>query len=138
MPESAEKIRVLVVDDSAVMREGIGAIIGAQPDMIVVGEAGNGEEAVHEFKRLLPNVTIADVNLPTISGIQAMSLIREEAPDARFIVISVFNEDERIRQSFSAGAQAFLHKDMLRRELIRVIRAVHEGQQYFPPGFSAE
>lgn len=103
---------------------------------MVVGEASNGEDAVREFNRLSPNVTIADVNLPTISGIQAMSLIREENPDARFIVISAFNQDERIRQAFSAGAQVFLHKDTLRRELIRVIRAVHAGQQYLPPGVS--
>jgi DNA-binding NarL/FixJ family response regulator len=126
----AEKISVLVVDDHAGVREGIRAVINSQTDMVVVGEATNGAEAIQEFKKLLPNVTLADVNLPVICGIEAMALIRAEFPRARFIVISALNDDDRIDQAFAAGAQAFLHKDKLRRELLPAIRAVHSGQRY--------
>ncbi len=128
----AEKISILVVDDHAGVREGIRAVINSQPDMEVVGEATNGVEAIREFKRLLPNVTLADVNLPVICGIEAVALIRAEFPQARFIVISALNDDDRIQQAFAAGVQAFLHKDRLRRELLPAIRAVHKGQRYVP------
>lgn len=132
---SAEKIRVLVVDDHAVMREGIGALIETQPDMVVVGQAESGEQAVVEFRRLQPLVAIVDVNLPDISGIQAILSIREQAPDARFIVISAVNDDDCTSEAAAAGAQAFIHKDTLRRQLIPAIRAVHEGRRLFPPDF---
>lgn len=132
----AEKIRVLVVDDHAVMCEGISALVEAQRDMVVVGKAANGEEAIAEFRQLQPLIAIVDVNLPDISGIEAMIAIRRETPTARFIMISAINDDRCIRQAAHAGAQAFLHKDMLRRELIPAIRDVQEGRQYFPPGFT--
>jgi DNA-binding NarL/FixJ family response regulator len=132
----AEKIRVLVVDDHAVMREGISAIINAQPDMSVVGEADNGEEAIQEFHRLQPHITIVDINLPVVSGIEVMASILGEKPMARFIVVSSLKDDRYILEAFNAGAQAFLHKHLLRRELIPAMRVVHEGRQYNPPGFS--
>src|SRR3954468_8676704 len=132
MRSSAKKISVLVVDDHAVVREGIRAVINSQPDMVVVGEAANGAEAIKEFKRLLPNVTVADVNLPVICGIEAVALIRAEFPQARFIVVSALNDNNRVDQAFAAGAHAFLHKDTLRRELLPAIRAVHNGQKYVP------
>lgn len=127
-----EKIRILIVDDHAGVREGIRAVIDAEPDMIVVGEAADGAEAVKQFKQLLPNVTVTDVSLPVICGIEAVALIRQEFPRARFIVISAFKDEVRIKQAFGAGAQAFLHKDRLRRELLPAIRAVHNGQRYGP------
>ena len=132
MSLSAEKISILVVDDHPGVREGIRAVINSQSDMVVVGEASNGLEAIQEFKRLLPNVTLADANLPVICGIEAVALIRAEFPRARFIVISALNDKDRISQAFAAGARAFLHKEKLRRELLPAIRAVHNGQQYVP------
>lgn len=125
-----EKISVLVVDDHAGVREGIRAVINTQTDMAVIGEASNGAEAILEFRRLLPNVTVTDVSLPVICGIEAMTLIRAEFPQARFIVISALNDNHQITQAFAAGAQAFLHKDLLRRELLPAIRAVYGGERY--------
>jgi two-component system, NarL family, response regulator len=126
------KISILIVDDHAGVREGIRAVIENQPDMTVVGEASNGVEAIQEFKRLLPNITLADVTLPVICGLEAVALIRREFPQARFIVISALNDTELVEKAFAAGAQAFLHKDMLRRELLSAIRAVYSGQHYVP------
>ena len=128
----AEKISILVVDDHAGVREGIRAVISSQPDMVVVGEASDGRGAIQEFKRLLPSVTVADVNLPVICGIEAVALIRAEFPQARFIVISALNDRAQINQALAAGARAFLHKERLRRELLPAIRAVHNGQHYVP------
>src|SRR5688500_8557070 len=129
-----EKIRILIVDDHAGVREGIRAVIDTESDMVVVGEAADGAEAVKQFKKLLPSVTVTDVSLPVICGIEAVALIRKEFPRARFIVISAFNDEVRIKQAFGVGAQAFLHKDRLRRELLPAIRAVHKGQQYASGG----
>jgi DNA-binding NarL/FixJ family response regulator len=130
---NSQKIRVLIVDDHAIIREGISALINSQPDMLVAGEAIDGEEAVQQFKALQPDIAVADLNLPVICGIEAIGLIRAEFPAARFIVITALDGLDCIRQAFAAGAQAFLHKDMLRGELLSAIRAVHEGRQYIPP-----
>ena len=127
---AGEKISILIVDNHAGVREGIRAVINTQPDMVVVGEAKDGLEAVRQFKKLLPNVTVSDVNLPVICGIEAIAKIRAEFPLARFIVISALDDDDRINEAFAAGARAFLHKDKLRRELLPAIRAVHSGQRY--------
>ena len=125
-------IRVLVVDDHAAMREGISAIVNAQPDMTIAGEAGDGEQAIERFRELRPDVAILDWNLPRIQGEQVLASLRSEFPTARFVVITALTEDERIRRALRLGAQSFLHKDMLRRELLSAIRAVHEGRQYLP------
>lgn len=132
MDTLAKKISILVVDDHAGVRDGIRAVISTQPDMLVVGEATDGAEAIRQFRKLLPNVTITDVRLPVICGIEAISLIRAEIPQARFIVISALTDDDCSEQAFAAGAQAFLHKSTLRRNLLPAIRAVHNGQRYMP------
>lgn len=132
MLSNAGKIRVLVVDDHASMREGISAIVNAQPDMTIAGEAGDGEQAIERFRELRPDVAILDWNLPRIQGEQVLASLRSEFPAARFVVITALTEDERIRRALRLGAQSFLHKDMLRRELLSAIRAVHEGRQYLP------
>jgi len=126
------KIRVLLVDDHAGMREGISAVVNAQPDMMVVGEAANGHEAIQRFRELQPDVSVVDWNLPIVGGEEVLATLYEEFPNARFVVITALNGDDSIRQALSLGAQCYLHKDMLRRELLPAIRAVHDGQHYIP------
>jgi DNA-binding NarL/FixJ family response regulator len=123
---------VLVVDDHAGMREGICAVVNAQPDMAVIGEASDGQEAIERFKALRPDVSLLDWNLPRLRGEEVLSRVRAEFPKARFIVITALSDEDCIRRALGLGAQAYLHKDMLRRELLPAIRAVHQGQQYLP------
>jgi two-component system NarL family response regulator len=126
------KLRVLVVDDHAGMRDGISAVVNAQPDMMVAGAASDGQEAIQRFKALGPDVSLLDWNLPLVPGEEVLSTLTTEFPKARFIVITALTDDDCIRRALSLGAQAYLHKDMLRRELVPAIRAVHQGQQYLP------
>ena len=114
------------------MREGISAVVNAQPDMIVVGQAGDGQEALKQLRALRPDVSLLDWNLPIIRGEEVLGTIRAEVPQARFIVISALNDEDCIRRALSPGARSYLHKDMLRRELLPAIRAVNEGQVYIP------
>ena len=112
------------------MREGISAVVNAQTDMTVVGDASDGEQAIKRFRQLLPDVSLVDWNLPVISGEGVLAELTAEFPKARFIVITALNDGESVRRAFSRGARAFLHKDLLRRELLPAIRAVHEGRKY--------
>jgi DNA-binding NarL/FixJ family response regulator len=123
---------VLVVDDHASMREGISAVVNAQSDMIIAGQASDGQQAIERFRNLRPDVALLDWNLPRVQGEQVLASVLSEFPTARFIVITALTEDERIRRALRLGAQSFLHKDMLRRELLPAIRAVQEGRQYLP------
>lgn len=126
------KIRVLVVDDHTVMREGISGVVNSQPDMVVAGEAKDGRDAIEQFKTLKPDVALIDWNLPVVHGDQVISALLAEFPAARFIVITALNVDDNIRQAVRLGAKAFLFKNMLRRELLPAIRAVAQGHEYFP------
>lgn len=128
----AKRIRVFVVDDHAGMRDGISAMLYAQPDMMVAGEASNGQEAIEKFRNLQPDVSLVDWNLPIVRGDEVIAILKKEFPEARFIVITALNDSDCIRRAMSLGAQAYLHKDMLRRELIAAIHAVAQGKQYFP------
>ena len=132
MSLDSNKIKILIVDDHAGMRDGIRAVINTQPDMEVIGEAENGADAILQFKRLHPDVSLVDFNLPIICGADVIAGVRKEFPTARCLVITAVTDTYCIRQSLSAGALGFLHKDRLRRELVAAIRAVHKGQQYFP------
>ena len=114
------------------MREGITAVVNAQPDMTVVGEAGDGQEAIQRFRALQPDVSLVDWNLPKVRGEEVIATLGSEFPKARFIVITALSDDDCIRRALSLGVQSYLHKDMLRRELLPAIRAVHQGQQYLP------
>ena len=122
-------IRVLCVDDHRIVREGIGLIIARQPDMEVVGSAATGEEAVSLFKRERPDVTLMDLQLATMSGLEAIQAIRREDADARIIVLTMYQGDEDIHRALKAGATTYLLKDTLSDDLIRFVREVHSGRR---------
>jgi two-component system NarL family response regulator len=122
------RIRVLCVDDHRIVREGIGLIIARQEDMEVVGSAATGEEAVLLFKRERPDVTLMDLQLPVMSGLDAIRSIRREDAEARIIVLTMYQGDEDIHRALSAGATTYLLKDTLSDDLIRFVREVHAGR----------
>ncbi len=127
-------IRVLVVDDHAIVRTGLAAVIETEPDMAVVGQAATGKQAVSLFKEMKPDVTIMDLTLtPDMTGIQAIQVIRSEFPDARIIVLSAYKGDEDIYRALQAGAATYLLKESLGEDLIGIIREVHAGGGPIPP-----
>jgi DNA-binding NarL/FixJ family response regulator len=130
-------IRVLCVDDHRIVREGIALIISRQPDMEVVGSAATGEEAVQLFTRHRPDVTLMDLQLPTMSGLEAIQTIRREHDDARIIVLTMYQGDEDIHRALSAGATTYLLKDTLSDDLIRFVREVHAGRRPIRPDVKA-
>ena len=129
MTSTSPPIRVLCVDDHRIVREGIGLIIARQPDMEVVGAAATGEEAVALFKRERPDVTLMDLQLSTMSGLEAIQAIRREDADARIIVLTMYQGDEDIHRALTAGATTYLLKDTLSDDLIRFVREVHAGRR---------
>lgn len=130
---SEEKpIRVLSVDDHPLLREGIATIINSQSDMTLVGSAASGAEAVQAFRTHRPDVTLMDLRLPDISGIDAVIAIRSEFPDARIIMLTTFEGDVEIQRALAAGARGYLLKSMPPRELVEVIRHVHAGKKRLP------
>ena len=131
-------IRVLSVDDHPLLREGIAALVANQADMQVVAEASNGREALEMFRKHRPDVTLMDLQMPEMSGIDAMSSIRGEFPDARIIVLTTYTGDVQISRALKAGARAYLLKGSLRKELPETIRAVHAGQKRVSSEVAAE
>lgn len=125
-------IRVMLVEDHLMVRVGLASIINAEPDMEVVAEAGTGEVAVELFRERRPDVTLLDLRMPGMNGVDAMLAIRAKVPDARVIVLTTFDGDEDIYRALKAGAQGYLLKDMGRDELLEAIRAVHNGQRRVP------
>lgn len=132
----AAKIRVIVVDDHAVVRFGIAAIIGLQPDMVVAGEAGSGEEACRVCSSDTADVVLMDLRLPGLSGLDAIRAIRKVDPKLRFIVLTTYEGDEDIHRALEAGAQAYLLKAMSHNDLVEAIRGVHSGRKYIPESVS--
>ena len=130
-------IRVLCVDDHRLMREGIARIVGVQPDMTVVAQASDGEQAVAQFLKYRPDVTLMDLEMPTMTGVQAIQAIRGHQPDARVVVLTMYHGDEDIHRAIAAGAMGYLLKDTLPDDLIRVIREVHSGRRAIPPEIAA-
>jgi two-component system, NarL family, response regulator len=132
-----EKIRILVADDHLVARVGVTTIVNLQPDMTVVAEAGNGQQAIEMFRKYLPDVTLLDLRMPGMTGVEAATAIRAEYPNARMVALTTYGGDEDIRRALSAGVQAYLTKDVLHDELIKAIHAVHAGQTYLPAAVAA-
>jgi DNA-binding NarL/FixJ family response regulator len=127
------KIRILCVDDHRLVLAGIELMIGRQPDMTVVGSATTGEEAVSLFKQQKPDITLMDLQLPVMTGLEAIRAIRHLSPEARIIVLTMYHGDEDIHRALAAGASTYLLKDMLSDDLMRVIREVHAGQHALLP-----
>jgi len=138
MSSDPNPIRILAVDDHALLREGIAALIADQPDMQIVAEASNGREAIEQFRIHKPDVTLMDLQMPEMSGIDAMIAVRSEFPQARFIVLTTYSGDVQVSRALKAGARAFLLKSLLRKELLETIRAVHGGQKRIPADLASQ
>ena len=138
MTDDSKTIRILSVDDHPLLREGIAGLVAAQPDMTLVGEAANGREAIQQFRTLRPDVTLMDLQMPEMNGLDAMIAIRGEFPDARIIVLTTYTGDVQALRAIKAGARAYLLKNTLRKELLDTIRAVHAGRKSLSPEVSFE
>jgi DNA-binding NarL/FixJ family response regulator len=135
--KSANPIRILVAEDHLIARVGVSTIVNLQPDMTVVAEAANGQQAIELYRKHQPDVTLLDLRMPILSGREAAAAIRREYPKARFIALTTYGGDEDIRRALQAGVQAYLMKDILHDELLKAIRAVHAGQTYLPATVAA-
>ena len=133
-----DRIRVLVADDHVTVLEGLAAIIGRQPDMQVVAEAGNGREAVDLWQKYRPDVTLLDLRMPTLDGVGAMGEIRGQDASARVIVLTTFDSDNEIHRAIKGGAKGYLLKDARREELLDCIRRVNKGETCIPPALAAK
>jgi two-component system NarL family response regulator len=129
----SEQIKILVVEDHHVVRQGLVSLIGSVPDMTVVAEAPDGQQAVELFRQHRPDVTIMDLRLPVMTGVEAITAIRREFPAARVIVLTTFDGDEDIYRALQAGAKGYLLKDMFGDDLMDAIRTVHAGKSRIPP-----
>jgi two-component system, NarL family, response regulator len=128
--QTPSRIRVLAVDDHPMMLYGISTALASQPDMECVGEASNGREALEQFKALRPDVTLLDLNMPEMDGLQALIAIRQESPQARIVVLTTYKGDVLAQRALKAGALGYLLKSSLRKDLMTAIRAAHAGKRY--------
>lgn len=135
--KKTKAIRVVCVDDHPVVREGMMAVMAVEGDIECVGEAGDGQKAVALYRELKPEVVVMDLRMPVMDGVQATTQIRKEFPDARIVVLTTYEGDENIHRSLEAGAQAYLLKDSVRRDLLRTIREVHAGHRHIAPAAAA-
>jgi len=133
MSAEAGPIRILSVDDHPVLRQGIAALVAGQSDMSLVAEASNGREAIQQFRAHHPDVTLMDLQMPEMSGLDALNAIRGEFPEARIIVLTTYTGDVQVLRAIKAGARAYLLKNSLHKELLETIRAVHAGKKALSP-----
>jgi DNA-binding NarL/FixJ family response regulator len=131
-------IRILTVDDHPLLRNGIAALVNAEPDLKLVAEASNGKEAIDAFRVHRPDVTLMDLQMPGVDGLEGIEAIRREFPEARIIVLTTYSGDTRVLRSLKAGARAYILKGHVHKELLDTIRAVHAGQKRIPPEIAAE
>jgi len=131
------QIRVLSVDDHPLLREGLATLINNEPDMFLVAQASSAQEAIHQFRKHLPDVTLMDLRLPDKNGIEAMKAVRAEFPEARVIMLTTFEGDVEIQRALEAGARAYILKSMPPKELVDVIRQVHAGKKRIPTQVAA-
>jgi len=130
--KSPELIRVLTVDDHALLRKGIAALLNAEPDMKLVAEASNGQEAIEKYRQYRPDITLMDLQMPDLNGTEVTSRIREEFPDARIVVLTTYTGDAQVLRALRAGARGYILKGQVHRELLETIRAVHAGHKRIP------
>ena len=135
---NSDSIRILLADDHPLLRDGVAGLVADQPDMELVGEASNGREALDQFRKHRPDITLLDLQMPEMNGIDAILAIRSEFPKARIVVLTTYTGDAQILRAFKAGAQAYLLKSVLRRELLDTIRAVQKGQRRIPPEIAVQ
>src|SRR5579862_2887475 len=135
---SQEKIRVLSVDDHPLLSEGIAIIVNSQEDMVLISQAASGTEAIQKYREHHPDVTLMDLRLPDLSGIDAMIAIRAEFPDARIVILTTFEGDVEIQRALEAGARGYLLKNMSPSEIVQAIRQVHAGKKRIPAALAAQ
>jgi DNA-binding NarL/FixJ family response regulator len=135
---STRAIRILTADDHQLLREGIAAVLEGQPDMVLIGQASNGREAIESFRQHRPDVTLMDLRMPDMSGIEAITAIRAEFPNARIIVLTTYAGDVQAAGALKAGASGYLLKNLVRKELLETIRVVHAGKRRVPPEIAIE
>jgi DNA-binding NarL/FixJ family response regulator len=138
MNAEAKVIRILTADDHALLRQGIAALADAEPDMEIVAQASTGREAIEQFRRHRPDITLMDLQMPDISGIEAIIAIRGEFPDARIVVLTTYSGDVQVVRALKAGARGYLLKGDVHTDLLETIRAVHAGRKRVPPEVAAE
>jgi DNA-binding NarL/FixJ family response regulator len=138
MSAESTPIRIIAADDHPLLRQGIASLVADQPDMTLVAEASNGREAIQQFRTHRPDVTLMDLQMPEMNGIDAMIAIRGEFPDARIIVLTTYAGDVQALRALKAGARAYLLKNLLHKELLDTIRAVHAGKKTISPEVSFE
>lgn len=138
MQSTPDLIRILTVDDHPLLRNGIAALVNAEPDLKLVAEASNGKEAIDAFRVHRPDVTLMDLQMPGVDGLEGIEAIRREFPEARIIVLTTYSGDTRVLRSLKAGARGYILKGHVHKELLDTIRAVHAGQKRIPPEIAAE
>ncbi len=138
MHSDHDLIRILTADDHPLLRKGIAALVNAEPDMKLVAEASNGKDAVDAFRSHRPDVTLMDLQMPKVDGLDAIHAIREEFPEARIIVLTTYGGDMRVLRALRAGAKGYILKGNVQEELLNAIRAVHAGLKRIPPDIAAE
>src|SRR5262245_17931214 len=136
--EVDDRIRVLAVDDHPMLREGIAAILKPQPDLTLIGEAEDGCQAIDAYRRLRPDITLMDLQMPRLTGLEAINQIRSEFPSARIIVLTTYAGDALALRALRAGAMGYVLKAALGKELLDTIRSVHAGRRHIPPEIAQE